>query len=674
MKFKLTLTLLAIVKLWLVAGVSIMAIGDANHDERLFLNLADSLLQWLAVNEGNWLGTYNQLTLVKGPVYPLFLATNFAMGLPLLFTQVFLYILSGLILILGLRKIIPHPIILIFLYTLYIFSPEIITRVIREGIYSALTVLIIAGLVNLYVNKTATLSKFSLWAVFLGIVLSAFWMTREEGIWIMPSFLLILGYILWHLYRNFHCSQKFIQRAAISILPLVILLITIQLVSLINKIHYDVYTVVEVKAPGFLSAYGALYRVKPPHFKRYLPVPKAVRQAIYAVSPTFKELEPFLEGPLQGWGQKNCHLYPDICGDIGGGWFMWALRDAVAMAGYYQSGSSAENYYWRLAQEINAACDEQQLDCIEERATMTPPFRIEYIPLLGEAFFRGVKTLLSFPLLNIRNEQWPNVPSRGTAEALRLFRDLTRDDIVPLNTTTPSPTVIIRGWAFSPTETVYLRVQSRDSSQVGNFSVQRNPSPDVDEHFKQRYVNAKNSRFTVTSTCMTCQLVFYTDQAVLATINLSRPQERIMNSTSTGFFHIDSITVQPDTSQLPRQNQVDAIKIKILQNIAQIYHATIPGLFYLALVLYFFTMVRWVLARQVTFLWILNTAILGAILFKLLILSYLDITSFLSFKYRYLASLYPLLLIFIGLTIVDALPTQLSKWLGWRFVSAKGLS
>lgn len=667
-KFKLTITLLAMVKLWLVMGVSIMAIGNADHDERLFLNLANSFLQWLAVNEGNWLGPYNQLTLAKGPMYSLFLATNFAMGLPLLFTQGLLYIISGLILILGLRKIISHPVILIILYTIYIFSPEIITRVTREGIYSALTMLVIAGLVNLYVNKAAPLSKLGLWAVFLGIVLSAFWLTREEGVWIMPSFLLLLGYILFRLYCTLGISHELLKRVAICLLPLLMLFGNIQLISLINKIYYQVYTVVEVKAPGFLSAYGALSRVKLPHFKRYLPVPQEVRQAIYAVSPTFKELEPFLEGPLQGWGQNSCRFYPDTCGDIGGGWFMWALRDAVAMAGYYQSGHTAENYYFRLAQEINTACDKQQLNCLGERATLAPPFRTEYIPLLGKAFFKGVKILLGFNFRhNNKAYQWLNAASVGTEESLVLFRDLTWDDIAPLKNTNHSPTITIRGWAFSPTETVYLRVQSHNSSQLESFSMQRNPSPDVDEHFKQQYFFAKNSRFTVTSTCTTCDLVFYTDQSVLATMDLSHLEERKMSFTPALFFYIDSVTVQPDTTQLPRQNQVDAVKIKILQSIAQIYWVTVPWWFYLALLLYLVAMVRLVIVRQVTFILILNTAIFCAILVRLLILAYIDVTSFPGLIHHYLAPLYPLLLTFIGLAIVDA--TQLSKWPFWRLRS-----
>lgn len=657
MKFKLTITLLSVLKLWLVIAIPLTA-AYLPHDDLLFLNLAGSFSKWLAVANESWLGPYTQNTLVKGPTYPIWIAFNFMVGLPLLLAQNLLYIISGLILVVSLRKIITHSSILIVLYAAYIFNPEFITRAIREGIYPALTVLIIAGLISIYVHREATLSKLSLWAAFLGIIMSAFWMLREEGIWIIPSFLLLLGYILFRLYRTFGTSHEFLKRATICFLPLVILFGNIQLLSLINKIYYDVYTVVEVKSPGFLSAYGALSRVKHPHFNRYIPVPKEVRQMVYSISPAFKELQPFLEGPLQAWGIHLCRVHAESCGDLGGSFFMWALRDAVAMAGYYQSGSTAENYYLRLAQEVNTACDKQQLDCLEKRATLTPPFRKEYIPLLAEALLRGTKIIVNFE--GYSQSLGSPLLSSGPEESLAIFPDLTREKIAPFNT---QPPTIIRGWAFSPTETVHLRVQSRDSSQLDNFSIQKHPSPDVDEHFNQLYQHAKNSRFTVTSTGITnCELVFYTDKSVLATVNLADSQETKILSDSVFFFHIDSVTAQPDTTWLlPRQNRVDAVKVKILQGIAKIYYASIPWLFYLALGLYFLSVVKLALSRQVTFLWILNTAILGAILFRLLILSYIDITSFPGFLYHYLAPLYSLLLIFIGLTIVAKLEYVVSK-------------
>ena len=66
---------------------------------------------------------------------------------------------------------------------------------------------------------------------------------------------------------------------------------------------------------------------------------------------------------------------------------MWALRDAVAAAGYYSSGKFPEEYYLRLAQEIDNACSKGRLDCYPaarndatavEQWIFTPS--LEYIP------------------------------------------------------------------------------------------------------------------------------------------------------------------------------------------------------------------------------------------------------------------------------------------------------
>src|SRR4051812_22443952 len=69
---------LTAVKLWLTAAQTIYAIGPAFHDDRLFVELAARVLQ------GEWLGPYNQFTLAKGPLFPLFIAAMFKLGVPLL--------------------------------------------------------------------------------------------------------------------------------------------------------------------------------------------------------------------------------------------------------------------------------------------------------------------------------------------------------------------------------------------------------------------------------------------------------------------------------------------------------------------------------------------------------------------------------------------------------------
>jgi len=79
---------LTAVKLWLVAGQRIFAIGGAFHDDRLFVSLAEHLVN------GRWLGPYDQFTLAKGPMLSFFIVAAFKLGVPLLLAQQALYAAS----------------------------------------------------------------------------------------------------------------------------------------------------------------------------------------------------------------------------------------------------------------------------------------------------------------------------------------------------------------------------------------------------------------------------------------------------------------------------------------------------------------------------------------------------------------------------------------------------
>ena len=61
------------------------------------------------------------------------------------------------------------------------------------------------------------------------------------------------------------------------------------------------------------------------------------------VVPAFKPLELALEPgePLFGWQAPGCSAILTTCGDIAGGWFVWALRDAAAQNKFYISPGQA---------------------------------------------------------------------------------------------------------------------------------------------------------------------------------------------------------------------------------------------------------------------------------------------------------------------------------------------
>jgi hypothetical protein len=67
--YQITCLLLVLVKLWLVRA-HLVAVTNTPHDDLLFIRHAHSILN------GGWLGDYNQLTLIKEPFYPIFIALS----------------------------------------------------------------------------------------------------------------------------------------------------------------------------------------------------------------------------------------------------------------------------------------------------------------------------------------------------------------------------------------------------------------------------------------------------------------------------------------------------------------------------------------------------------------------------------------------------------------------
>jgi hypothetical protein len=79
----------------------------------------------------------------------------------------------------------------------------------------------------------------------------------------------------------------------------------------------------------------------------------------FAVSPTFAELKPEFHGVIgQVWTDPVSRTFSFR---EYGPWFMWALRNATADAGYYKDPASTNEFYRKFAREINQAADEGRI-------------------------------------------------------------------------------------------------------------------------------------------------------------------------------------------------------------------------------------------------------------------------------------------------------------------------
>jgi len=409
---------LVALKMWLVAAQPVVAHANASFDDRLYLALAEQVLK------GNWLGPYSQFTLMKGPMYSLFIAGTFLARVPLPIAQHLLYLLGCALLVLALRPCFSADWQPFVLFALLWWQPMSYVEldILRQNIYTPLTLLLFAGLCALETRRRAGVYIRLAWGALLGISAAAFYLTREEEVWVVPGAVLLIGAAVWNSWR----SGEWLRPIFVPVLAAAIcaagILVT---VCTLNYRYYGWFGTVELRAPEFRSAYGALQRPISSDQIPFVPVARDVRLKLYEVSPSFAELKPCLEGPVGlEWANYSDFLTgrPGEELQIGGGSFLWALRDCVIASGHGNSAKDALNFYNALGMEINQACDGGRVTPTRTRRdTLMPRWQAVQMQRVSETapgyiadflFFRG---FTAYP-----TESW------GSAELLALFRDLTR--------------------------------------------------------------------------------------------------------------------------------------------------------------------------------------------------------------------------------------------------------
>lgn len=638
----LAICLIVVVRLALVSSRGLQAVAGAVYDDELFLQMAENILA------GDWLGPYHERTLAKGPLYSLFVAANYLIGTPLVLAQQALYLGAGLVMMRAFAPLVRSRLILVLFFAVYAFNPATVggaaQRATRDGVYAILTVLVLGGLVGLLRSVADRRSGFG-WAGLLGAAFAAFWLTREEGIWLVPSAGALVIAILWVPLSRARQDKAELRHAVSLVLAGGIALGLIGGVAAINNTRYGVFLTNEFREGPFPAAYGALSRVEHPAWKQWVPVPKDVRALVYDESPSFRELQPFLEGQLgAAWGEHGCQDRPSTCGEIAAGWFMWALRDAAAKAGYYSTAVEAAEYWQRVASEVNQACREGRLACGAERASMDPPLRVEYLAQLPSTLLRAVEFFTSFAGMPADPQ-----PSVGALSRLPFFEAITRNRLTPAAKPT---SYTVKGWAYRPgTELTFKIDEGRGGSPVG--SIEELPSPDLAAHFGDQ--SASSSRF-VARCGQPCTISFFAGGSLVGKLNvLDRvPVLRSQDEALVVYVESDEMASLPTASPFPVGEAIDREKGRVLARILDAYRLAGPIASGVGLLAYLVAAIMVPVKRRASLLFLTNTALLIAISARIVLLSVLDITSFGGINVLYLAPAYPLLLAFVPLSVFEA--------------------
>lgn len=647
--------------LWLNQALTIEAWGENWWDERLFVEQARSIAR------GQWLGEYGPQTLSKGPVYPLFIAVNFYLDLPLRTTEQLVYLLSaGLLAAVAARQVGRWP--AFWLFTLLALNPVQWTplqRVLRENLYGTEALLLFALGLRLFLQeRAAPLGRplgGRLWGpLALGAVLAAYWLTREEHVWLLPSLGLMLAFWLaarvdaWRRARP-RPGRWLVCEARYLVLPLLVAAAAIAAVNTLNWKHYGVWRTNDFSgSPGFTAAYGALTRIKTDVANpRYLFTAEARRKA-YAVSPALRELRTFLEGEVAAdWIKTTC-TWADLqdpfrCRELMSGWLPWQFRDMVNRAQYYQNARQAEAYYQRLAGEINAACADGRLDCLPPRATLLPPIPPgwEWYGRILERMGPAARVLLGF------GGGW-EAPrkSAGNPESLQIFADLTHGPLAA--TTERSEGFFLRGWIAEPGGDADVSLELRPGThRQEQFHRTSKLYPRKDVGYEWPAVG-----FILTTNHRAEDVELVVRRAGLPPLKVplaadTEPGTVLFNQPDVVMV-IDAAGPAEWAEDLWMTWRLNKSRTHIMKGVAGFYAKAMPFAAGAALLAFLAVLAVELRRRALSGGTIVAAALLGAAALRVAMLAFIDVTSFHVLETHYMAPAHPLLLAFTGLSLALA--------------------
>jgi len=578
---------IALVLIYVIVAVHIPIGVDTTlpHDDELYMRLGRSLA------EGRWLGAFSQFTLAKGPGYPAFLALNNWLGIPLSLGHALFHCFSITFFAMICRRFINSDLISAVLFTLLLWHPislsEWLLRVHRDEIYYGQTLLIIGSMLWVLFCPVGGKHR-ALCAVFSGVVLGWFWLTREEGPWIIPGLALMVLASGLHAFRESQLgfgNQRL--RELVSSLSIVLGIFVATQIGFrsIDYFVYGKFVSVDVKETNFLRALRAIHSVRSGGTKPFVSITRNARARVAAVSPAFSSVESYFENQGKFWEKFNTDVIclaeqvrihegdrrntggssiPSPCGEIASGWFMWGLRDAAQKTGHYSSPAAASMFFRRIAHEISGACARGDLECDPQLLSEVPP--VSWPDVIANRIWP--RYVAAFHMLVLLNPPLGLNRSVGGEEnlaaALRFLNYPlhTRPSEIPALDTYYS----LSGWYYkSGREWFSAEVRTREGS-VAYFRLSRHDSPDIQTGLKDP--DASEQRFVLSTACADeCVLELRTPEGEIAHKTLAELRKGSMGfDLGTGHIQIESANVQPklEYALTPLDRICDRIRVAVI--------------------------------------------------------------------------------------------------------------
>lgn len=623
--------------IFVVTGNPISAFVYAGHDDALFFRALESILR------GEWLGQYDNRTLVKGPMLSIIGAFSAIVGVPAKTAEAIIYLIAVVVLFLVVRRIGLHWAAAAALVVLSLFNPFFFSsgnRYLRDFLYAAFAMLLVVLAMGAISNTRGRTGNW--FAAGAGFFTGCACLTREEDIWIIATLTtLLVAAALVNTARNGISRALEIWRIVVgrAFFFTVALAGIVMPVMLANYVFYGSAVVSEFRSSEFRGAMGALGRVGEIHPSGYVLVPQGTLEAVFQVAPVTMGVKEHWQRVSSGWSAAGAHLIPDYPSEVAGGWFAWAFRDAVAAAGHHASALAARGFYARLAQEVNAACDEGTLTCRRERASLAPELTFERLPSLIAASWTAL-------LHTVSMEGGPVTAARSQGDVSTLIR---WNQLIGPVVAGSSKEFLISGWVANMTGHQPIIATVTDSPiHISDLSTRA--GPDVVAHFKALGTKGVGVvRFSMIVKCLKdgCGISVMTAEGERQFIALDKLAQGQKGSIAlqppfVGWFDV----VDQHLHASLRARPFEDLRLAIAAGAVRVAQVAVPILAITATIGMLLYLMCWHQQRRSDGLFVLAACAASAIIVRSIIIGFIDITSWRAVTVGYLGPAYGFVIIY----------------------------
>ena len=362
------LLVLAAFRIWIACHTNYAAVPTGPYDEELQVSLG------LSLAAGQWLGVYNQYTLIKGIVYPLFLALCAELGITYGLGLGIVMVLAALLFQAMLGLVTKNRILRGVSYAYVLYSPAAMTswsglRIYRDALGPWLALILVSCLAAVWFLRAQPFRKSVPWFAGLAVSFMLFYNLREDGIWILPlagvGLLMsaagrVLAYSRGVLPESGGNGTKSFVRFVLPYLFCCLLPFAAdagwkQYLSQKNLAHYGIALPNDRVKGNFARVMSLISSVEDPEADQVHWITNRMLEQCVAASPSLKRMESEIEARrrVTAAGQSS----DEVLGD----YMQWVLRNALADAGFYKDGAKTEALLGQIASELEAAYGTGQL-------------------------------------------------------------------------------------------------------------------------------------------------------------------------------------------------------------------------------------------------------------------------------------------------------------------------